>query len=200
MVDLNRSRRDEVVDLEMRGHAVRGCSLRGRLGDGVVVGRDCALTWIGVPMVGLKVSLGMRRLGRLEGRDSYRDSCRSEQQALGNYRSCSVECRYGGRFCSTLPSHMVRVIDDAEVEIADGTALVRALVEVMQAEANRRVEVGIARDSRENEQLVDHESCDTLENVYQIQSQQPACQGERRGWSDEKKQGMPRETLAQPYE
>ena len=198
VVDLNRSRRDEGVGLGRMDPEVRDCSPRDRRGDGMVEVRGCGRTWRGEPRVVLRVILGMRSLVRLEGHDSRFGSCHLEVRALG-FRSHPAGPRYGSRPCSIHPSRTVQEIRDEEVENADGMTLVHAQVEVRREQESSRVEAVTAHDSQESEGLVEHESCDMLESVYQIQLPQPVYQDEYVALSGEMRLGIQCETPAQPY-
>ena len=202
VVALNRSRRDEGVGLGWMDPGVRDCSPQDRHGDGTVEVRGCGRTWreelMVELMVVLRVNLGMRSLVRLEGHDSRFESYHLEVQKLGS-RNHLAGPRYDSRPCSIHPLRTVPEIGDEEAENADGMLLVHAHEEVRREQESNRVEVVIARDSRENERLVEHESCDMLESVYQNQSPLPVSRGEFAALSGEMKLGIQCETSAQPY-
>ena len=198
VVDLSRSHRDGGVGLGRMDPEARGCSPRDRRGDGMVVVRGCGRTWRGELMVVLRVNLGMRSLVRLAGHGSHFGSYHLEVRALKS-RTHPVGLRYGSRPCSIHPLGTAPETDDEEAENADGMVLVHAHVEVRRERGSNRVEVAIARDSQENERLVEHESCDMLESVYRIQSPQPVYRGGFVALSGEMRLGIQCETPAPPY-
>ena len=149
-------------------------------------------------MVVLRVNLGMRSLVRLEAHDSHFENYHSEVRTLES-RNHLAGPRYGSRPCSIHPLSTVPEIDDEGAENADGMLQVHAHEEVRREQESNRVEVGIVRDSQENEQLVEHESYDMLESVYQNQSPQPVSRDEFAALSGEMKLGIQCETSAQPY-
>ena len=193
-----RSRRDEGVDLERMDPEVRDCSSQDRREDGMVEVRGCGRTWREELMVVLRVNLCMRSLVHSEGHDSHFGNYHLEVRALES-RNHLAGLRYGIRLCSTHLSRTVLEIGDEEAGNAGGMVLVHARAEVRREEESKRVEAVTARDSQENERLVERESYDMPENVYQTQSPQPVYPDEFVALNDEMRLGTQCETHAQPY-